>query len=130
MHVPDSGAPAALRILLLVAPGARREQLLQLIGRLAPASRIETAGSALEAMRQLVRACADVLILDHAMDGIAGQSLMRHLARATPSLLVLAFDDVVRPLADPACDVWPWSQAEVAFQRALERRFERGAQRP
>lgn len=130
MDPPDSGAPAALRVLLLVAPGARREQLLELIGRFAPTSRIETAGSALEVMRHLVRASADFLILDYAMDGIAGQSLMRHLARATPSLLVLAFDDVVSTSADQFCDVWPWSQAEMAIQRAIERRLLRGARRP
>ncbi len=127
---PAPGAPAALSVLLLVAPGARREQLLELIGRLAPTGRVETADGALDVMRRLARASADLLVLDYAMDGVAGQSLIRHLARAAPSLSVLVFDDVVRSLAEPRCDVWPWTDAEMALQRAIERRLQRGAQRP
>ena len=130
LDAPVPGAPAALSVLLLVAQGVRREQLLELIRRLAPTSRIETIGSALDVMRRLARASADLLVLDLAMDGVAGQSLIRHLARAAPSLSVLAFDDAVRSLADPSCDVWPWSEAEVALRRLIERRLERGARRP
>ena len=130
MDAPVPGALAALSVLLLVAQGARREQLLELIGRLAPSSRIEIAGCALDVMRRLARASADLLVLDYAMDGIAGQSLIRHLARAAPSLSVLAFDDVVPSLAEPRCDVWPWSEAEMALRRSIERRLQRDTQRP
>ncbi len=129
MDAPIPGAPAALSLLLLVAQGARRERLQELIRRLVPTSRIETIGSALDVMRRLARARADLLVLDYAMDGVAGQSLIRHLARAAPSLSVLAFDDAVRSLTDPCCDVWPWSEAEVALRRLIERHLEHGARR-
>ena len=109
-------------MILLIAQEARREQMLQLIARLAPTSRIEVARGVLDAMRRMLHAAADLLILDYAIDAAAGPALMRNLARAAPSLSVLAFDDAVPPLADPIRDLWPWSDAEVAVQRALERR--------
>ena len=130
MDAPAPGAPAALSVLLLVAPGALRDQLLELIGRVAPTSRVETADCALDVMRRLARASADLLVLDYAMDAVAGRSLIRHLARAAPSLSVLVFDDVVRSLAEPRCDVWRWSEAETALQRSIEQRLQRGAQHP
>lgn len=123
---PGPVAPVALRVILLIAHEARREQMRQSIGRLAPNSRIEIASSVLDAMRRMVHAAADLLILDYAIGAATGPALMRNLARAAPSLSVLAFDDDVPPLADPIRDLWPWSDAEVAVQRALERRFQRG----
>ena len=130
MDPPPFGAPAALRVLLLVGHSAHREQLLALIWRLAPASRIDTASSALDVMRRLTRAGADLLILDYAVDRVAGLSLIRHLARTAPSLSVLAFDDVVRSLPEPRFDVWLWSEAEMALQRSIKQHLQRGAQRP
>ncbi len=119
---PGPVAPLVPRVILLIAQEARREQMRELVGRLAPTSRIEVARDVLDAMRRMVHAAADLLILDYAIDGAAGPALMRNLARATPSLLVLAFDDDVPQLANPIPDLWPWSDAEVAVQRALERR--------
>jgi DNA-binding NarL/FixJ family response regulator len=110
-----------LTVLLLIADRPRRQHITELISRYAPASRIETAEGALDVMRRLARSAADLLVLERARDGVAGPSLIRHLARAAPSLSVLAFDEQVAAAVDPVCDLWLWSEAEVAVKQAIER---------
>jgi DNA-binding NarL/FixJ family response regulator len=121
------GTEPELTVLLLIADSPRRQHITELISRHAPASRIETVAGALDVMRRLARSAADLLVLEHASDGVAGPSLIRHLARAAPSLSVLAFDEQVASAVDPECDLWLWSEAEVALKQAIERWRRRGS---
>jgi CheY-like chemotaxis protein len=121
-NASEPGAPIGLRVMILIPHNERREALHRLLDRLAPNSRIETADGALDVLRRLTHAPCDLLLLDHAIDGVAGPTLVRHLARAAPSVLVVAFDEVGQSTADQAGELWPWREAEVALRRLLERR--------
>ena len=121
----DSSASPPLRVITLIADDDRRDGVGRLIRGLAPDSCIDSAATPLEVLRRLARAPFDLLVLDHAIDGLAGPSLIRHLARAAPSLSLLAFDDSTALLASPPCGVWPWREAGAVLGRAVEQHIER-----
>ncbi len=116
-----SGLPGALTLIVLVESEQRLEQLRGLVGRLAPGSRIVLADGPMDVTQRLSRAVVDLLVVDHAVSAFAVPALVRHLARSSPSLPVLAFDDAADPATVQTSGVWHWNEAEVALQHAIDR---------
>jgi CheY-like chemotaxis protein len=121
-HAQDPSETTAPRVVMLIEHGERREYLCRLIEERAPGCRVDHTATPLEALRCLSRAPCDLLVLDHAIDGLAGSSLVRHLARAAPTLPILAFADSAAALLNPPVEVLPWSEAAVALARAIQQR--------
>ena len=71
-----------------------------------------TASNAAAALGQALTLPLRLVIVEWALDGPAGQALVRQLARVRPDLPVLAFDD--SEVCGPAEQVLAWPWAELA----------------
>jgi CheY-like chemotaxis protein len=114
----DRVSPADPVVVLVVGLDARRELLSQAVFRIAPHARVETAGSAFDALMRATRTrTADLLVLDLALGGLAAPALIRHLARLARPTDVLVFDDAGQSLPGAVCDVRAWGELDGALRR-------------
>jgi CheY-like chemotaxis protein len=99
-------------------PGREAEVRAALLARL-PGAQLSAARHILEAVRLSFGQRLHLVVLDWAVDGGSGPTLMRHLARWRPDVDVLAFDNT--DPADPAPRAEDWTCLAAALNHWLRR---------
>lgn len=106
------------RLLLVVAQPARRVMLRAEVRRVLPSAQLTDIDNVLDAILSSARRPADLLLLDHAIDGAAAPALITNLGRVAPRTEVMVFDE----LADVSIDrprggaVRPWDEVDAALR--------------
>ena len=106
------------RLLLVVADPARRSALHAEVVRLLPSAQVADIDNVLDAILHSARRPADLLLLDHALDGAAAPALITNIGRVAPRTEVMVFDE----LADRASErprggtVRAWDEVDAALR--------------
>lgn len=88
------------------------------VSRVLPSAQVTDIDNVLDAILNSARRSADLLLLDHAIDGAAAPALITNLGRVAPRTEVMAFDE----LADASIDrprgggVRPWDDVDAALR--------------
>ncbi|WP_338414366.1 hypothetical protein [uncultured Sphaerotilus sp.] len=96
MPLPPLESDLPCRALVVVGSPQRLAEVREVLGRLMPDGRVETADTVVDALLRLNRKPAELLVLDLAVDDALAPAVVRHLARVAPITEVLVFGDRAR----------------------------------
>ncbi len=109
---PQRDAPS---VLIVVDNARRRDEMVELLQRIAPECRVFGYTDAVDALIQAAAMRFDLVVLDAALTLAAAPALQRHLARVAPDAETLVFDSA--PGSSPSAEALDWTDARAACAR-------------